>query len=156
MRTGTRFHFGHNLSTTIQGTVLEEELDGAKIISVEDEDQLVKIATLAIPPYIHELVSDPERYQTVYSRTEGSIAAPTAGLHFTNVLLDKLRSDGVTTVFVTLYVGRDSFRPIKTEGPMGHEMHSEYWEISSCSSDLLNEAKVKGKRVISVGTTSVR
>jgi S-adenosylmethionine:tRNA ribosyltransferase-isomerase len=156
MRPGTKFYFGSDLPEPIRGTVLEEELDGAKIISVEDEDQLIKTATIAIPPYIQEVVSDMERYQTVYSRAEGSIAAPTAGLHFTNLLLEKLRSDGVTTIFVTLHVGWDSFRPIRTDNPMDHEMHSEYWEISSYASDLLNKAKAEGRRVISVGTTAVR
>lgn len=156
MRSGTKFYFGSDLPEPIRGTVLEEELDGAKIISVEDEDQLIKTATIAIPPYIQEVVSDMERYQTVYSRAEGSIAAPTAGLHFTNLLLEKLRSDGVTTIFVTLHVGWDSFRPIRTDNPMDHEMHSEYWEISSYASDLLNKAKAEGRRVISVGTTAVR
>ena len=156
MRSGTKFYFGSDLPEPIRGTVLEEELDGAKIISVEDEDQLIKTATIAIPPYIQEVVSDMERYQTVYSRAEGSIAAPTAGLHFTNLLLEKLRSDGVTTIFVTLHVGWDSFRPIRTDNPMDHKMHSEYWEISSYASDLLNKAKAEGRRVISVGTTAVR
>ena len=156
MRSGTKFYFGSDLPEPIRGTVLEEELDGAKIISVEDEDQLIKTATIAIPPYIQEVVSDMERYQTVYSRAEGSIAAPTAGLHFTNLLLEKLRSDGVTTIFVTLHVGWDSFRPIRADNPMDHEMHSEYWEISSYASDLLNKAKAEGRRVISVGTTAVR
>ena len=156
MGPGTKFYFGRNLPEPIRGTVLEEELDGAKIISVEDEEQLIKTATIAIPPYIQEVVSDMERYQTVYSRAEGSIAAPTAGLHFTNLLLEKLRSDGVTVVFVTLHVGWDSFRPIRTENPIDHEMHSEYWELSSYSSDLLNKAKSEGRRVISVGTTAVR
>ena len=156
MRPGTKFYFGFNLPEPILGTVLEEELDGVKVITVEDEDQLIKTATLAIPPYIQDVVSDMERYQTVYSRIEGSIAAPTAGLHFTNLLLENLRSAGVTTVFVTLHVGWDSFRPIRTENPMDHEMHSEYWEISPCSAELLNKAKSEGRRVVSVGTTAVR
>ncbi|MCH7785873.1 MAG: tRNA preQ1(34) S-adenosylmethionine ribosyltransferase-isomerase QueA [Chloroflexi bacterium] len=111
---------------------------------------------IPLPPYIHERLGEAERYQTVYSRVEGSIAAPTAGLHFTPGLLERVRSVGAETVFVTLHVGWDSFRPVKTEELSSHEMHSEYWELGREAADAINRAKREGRRVICAGTTATR
>ena len=112
--------------------------------------------SLPLPPYIRETTAPSERYQTVYAENEGSIAAPTAGLHFTRELLNRISEKGVFLEFVTLHVGWDSFRPLKTEDPSEHKMHSEYWELTAQVSDRINLAKGEGRRVISVGTTAVR
>ena len=114
------------------------------------------IGIVPLPPYIHETPEDMERYQTVYSRAVGSVAAPTAGLHFTQRLLDTLDSKRVGSAFVTLHVGWDSFRPVASDDVGAHEMHSERWELSSEAADAINDAKSGGRRVISVGTTAVR
>ncbi|MXX52885.1 MAG: tRNA preQ1(34) S-adenosylmethionine ribosyltransferase-isomerase QueA [Dehalococcoidia bacterium] len=140
----------------IYGRVLEVEEAGTRLVSFEDEFDLRNVGVIPLPPYIHESLDDPERYQTVYSDREGSAAAPTAGLHFTQRLLDRLDDMGVEKAFVTLHVGWDSFRPVKAESADEHEMHSEYWELSATSADAINRAKREGRRVISVGTTAVR
>ena len=139
-----------------RGRVLEIEDAGTRIVSFEDESTLRDVGVIPLPPYIHETLRDPERYQTVYSDREGSAAAPTAGLHFTEGLLDRLGNMGVEKAFVTLHVGWDSFRPVKSEAADEHEMHSEYWELSKRSADMINSAKREGRRVISVGTTAIR
>ena len=140
----------------MRGRVVEVEEAGTRIVSFENESLLQDVGTIPLPPYIHESLEDPERYQTVYSSAEGSAAAPTAGLHFTDSLLDKVRELGVETAFVTLHVGWDSFRPVKSDSASEHVMHSEYWELSRASADKINMAKTEGRRVISVGTTAVR
>ena len=112
--------------------------------------------SVPLPPYIHEKVSDPERYQTIYAKSEGSVAAPTAGLHFTEELMSNIRDKGVLTEFVTLHVGWDSFRPLKSENIFDHKMHSEYWYLSNETATIINEAKREGRRIISVGTTAAR
>lgn len=109
-----------------------------------------------LPPYIHEKLADGERYQTVYSKVNGSAAAPTAGLHFTPALFDRLREKGVETADILLHVGLGTFRPVKAEEITGHHMHSEYYEIDEINADKINRAKREGRRVIAVGTTSVR
>ena len=139
-----------------RGRVLEVEEAGTRIVSFKDESALRYVGVIPLPPYIHETLDDPERYQTVYSDREGSAAAPTAGLHFTQRLMDRLDDMGVEKAFVTLHVGWDSFRPVKSESAAEHEMHSEYWELSATSADAINRAKHEGRRVISVGTTAVR
>ena len=111
---------------------------------------------MPLPPYIKEELHDQERYQTVYSKAVGSAAAPTAGLHFTNELLDQIRAKGIKTVFVTLHVGLGTFRPVKAEDIMEHHMHSELCMLSQETADVLNETKRNGGRVICVGTTSCR
>ena len=112
---------------------------------------------MPLPPYIREPLVDAERYQTVYSRvTQGASPLPTAGLHFTEGLLDRVRALGVETVFVTLHVGWDSFRPVQHEDPSGHELHSEHWDLSPEAALTINRAKSEGRRVVSVGTTAVR
>jgi S-adenosylmethionine:tRNA ribosyltransferase-isomerase len=115
-----------------------------------------EIGRMPLPPYIHETLEDQERYQTVYARIRGSAAAPTAGLHFTSELLDRLRQQGVQTGFVTLHVGLDTFRPVEHENVSEHKMHSEEIELDSSTAELINNTKRAGGRVIAVGTTSVR
>lgn len=120
------------------------------------EDVLSRAGTMPLPPYIHEKLKDPERYQTVYSRENGSAAAPTAGLHFTPELLEKIRAMGVDVAEVLLHVGLGTFRPVKAENVLEHKMHSEYYEIGEEAAEKINRAKREGRRVIAVGTTSVR
>ena len=157
MRTGAEFAVSdRNGGTGVRGRVLEVEETGTRIVSFEDESALRDVGVIPLPPYIHYTLDDPERYQTVYSDREGSAAAPTAGLHFTQRLLNKLDDMGVEKAFVTLHVGWDSFRPVKSESADEHEMHSEYWELSATSAGAINRAKSEGRRVISVGTTAVR
>lgn len=120
------------------------------------EDILSRVGTMPLPPYIHEKLTDPERYQTVYSKENGSAAAPTAGLHFTPELLECIRAKGVEIAEVLLHVGLGTFRPVKEENVLDHKMHSEYFEISAEAADIVNRAKKEGRRVICVGTTSVR
>jgi len=117
---------------------------------------LERLGKMPLPPYIHEELEDSERYQTVYSRELGSAAAPTAGLHFTNELLDEIRAKGVKTAFVTLHVGLGTFRPVKEENIEDHDMHSEFCMISQETADIINETRKNGGRIISVGTTSCR
>jgi S-adenosylmethionine:tRNA ribosyltransferase-isomerase len=109
-----------------------------------------------LPPYIHQRLADPERYQTVYSRQPGSVAAPTAGLHFTGPLLERIKDAGVGLAFITLHVGLDTFRPVHGEDPSKHQIHTEYYEVSAETADILNRARQEGRRIIAVGTTSVR
>lgn len=109
-----------------------------------------------LPPYIHEKLKDKERYQTVYNRELGSAAAPTAGLHFTKELMQKIKEMGVEEVFVTLNVGLGTFRPVSEERIEDHEMHSEFYTVSPEAASALNRAKKEGRRIIAVGTTSVR
>ena len=111
---------------------------------------------MPLPPYITEKLLDKERYQTVYSKEEGSAAAPTAGLHFTNELLDKIREKGVKIGFVTLHVGLGTFRPVKENVVENHKMHSEFYILSQETADIINETKKNGKNVVAVGTTTCR
>ena len=120
------------------------------------EEILDRLGETPLPPYIHEKLEDRERYQTVYSRESGSAAAPTAGLHFTPELLEKLKNAGVNLGFLTLHVGLGTFRPVKTEHIEEHVMHSEYYSISEETAKLIRETKAAGKRVVAVGTTSIR
>ncbi len=120
------------------------------------EEELDKVGSMPLPPYIHEKLKDKERYQTVYSKTEGSSAAPTAGLHFTNELLERLKAKGVVVVNVLLHVGLGTFRPVSEENILAHDMHSEYYEISEESAKIINKAIEENRRVFAVGTTSVR
>ena len=120
------------------------------------EPYFPKVGNVPLPPYIHEKLSDPERYQTVYAKEPGSAAAPTAGLHFTPRLLDEIRSMGVKIAYVTLHVGLDTFAPVTEDDPEEHKIHTEWCELSQQTADLINETKRNGGRVIAVGTTSVR
>ena len=120
------------------------------------EELLDRLGEMPLPPYIHEKLADQTRYQTVYAKHEGSAAAPTAGLHFTEALLDKVRQKGVTIVPVTLHVGLGTFRPVQVEDASNHVMHSEWYEVTPEAADTLNRIKAAGGRLICVGTTSVR
>jgi S-adenosylmethionine:tRNA ribosyltransferase-isomerase len=154
---GARFTFGEGLLTA---EVVEVHDDGNRIIRFGYEgvfeEILDRLGEMPLPPYITEKLLDRERYQTVYSREEGSSAAPTAGLHFTPELLESIREKGIETVFLTLHVGLGTFRPVKVEDIDAHVMHSEYFSISRETADRINAAKAEGRRVISVGTTSTR
>jgi|TARA_B100001971_G_scaffold215160_1_gene258550 S-adenosylmethionine:tRNA ribosyltransferase-isomerase len=157
MRAGSRFDIVDGAGdTTMSGVVIAQESAGSRIVELANEDAIGASGVVPLPPYIHERLDDPERYQTVYSQREGSVAAPTAGLHMTDRLLGELRSKGVETVFVTLDVGWGSFKPVEENDPSSHEMHSEHWELSQDAADAINLAKSEGRRVVSVGTTAVR
>lgn len=120
------------------------------------EDILERVGNMPLPPYIHETLQDKERYQTVYSKIDGSAAAPTAGLHFTPELIQTLKDKGVEFAQVLLHIGLGTFRPVKAENILDHEMHTEYYEIDKETAEQINRAKLEGRRVIAVGTTSVR
>jgi S-adenosylmethionine:tRNA ribosyltransferase-isomerase len=136
-----------------------ELLDGSeRLIKFSEpiEPYFSKVGNVPLPPYIHETLSDPERYQTVYAKEPGSAAAPTAGLHFTPRLLEELQGKGVRIAYVTLHVGLDTFAPVTEENPQEHKIHTEWCELLQETADLINRTKQTGGRVIAVGTTSVR
>ncbi|MEW6086442.1 MAG: tRNA preQ1(34) S-adenosylmethionine ribosyltransferase-isomerase QueA [Chloroflexota bacterium] len=136
-----------------------EELDGSeRLIKFSEpiEPFFSKVGNVPLPPYIHEKLDDPERYQTVYAKEPGSAAAPTAGLHFTPRLLEELQVKGVKIAYVTLHVGLDTFAPVNEENPAEHKIHSEWCELPRETADAINETRARGGRVIAVGTTSVR
>jgi S-adenosylmethionine:tRNA ribosyltransferase-isomerase len=136
-----------------------EILDGSeRLIKFSEpiEPYFAKVGNVPLPPYIHEKLNDPERYQTVYAREPGSAAAPTAGLHFTPRLLEELQAKGIKIAYVTLHVGLDTFAPVTEDSPEEHKIHSEWCELSQETADLINQTKQAGRRVIAVGTTSVR
>jgi S-adenosylmethionine:tRNA ribosyltransferase-isomerase len=120
------------------------------------EPYFPQVGNVPLPPYIHEKLDDPERYQTVYAKEPGSAAAPTAGLHFTPRLLEELQVKGVRIAYVTLHVGLDTFAPVTENDPEEHRIHTEWCELTQEATDLINDTKTRGKRVIAVGTTSVR
>ena len=157
MRTGARFVVsGEDGSGETTGEVVQVEPAGSRLVRFESEPDLLKIGHIPLPPYIHEELQNSDRYQTVYSAAEGSVAAPTAGLHFSDSLLERLDDMGVRRAFVTLHVGWDSFRPVTYEDPLEHDMHAEQWELSSEAADEINSARAENRRIISVGTTAVR
>jgi len=157
LQTGAQVIFGNGELTA---TVTEVKEDGNRVVEFHYEgiflEVLERLGKMPLPPYIKAELQDQERYQTVYSREVGSAAAPTAGLHFTNELLDKIRQKGITTAFVTLHVGLGTFRPVKAETIAEHHMHSELCMISEETAAILNKTKAAGGRVICVGTTSCR
>lgn len=144
----------------LSGTVIDKTDFGGRIIrfTVDGvfDDIIQDIGEMPLPPYIHEKLEDQNRYQTVYAREKGSAAAPTAGLHFTPELLERLKAKGVTLAFVTLHVGLGTFRPVSAEVIEDHQMHSEYYVVTQETADIINEARRAGKRIVAVGTTSVR
>ena len=140
----------------VTAEVVEIREAGIRLVRFSDETVLPQIGIVPLPPYIHAPLIDPERYQTVYAQTEGSVAAPTAGLHFTPGLLEKLKSMDVRCVFVTLHVGLNTFRPVQTEEITEHPIFPEFGVIQKEASQEVNLAKKEGRRVICVGTTSVR
>ena len=147
-------------SDNLDATVLKIGEEGIRIVRFAYdgvfEDILNSIGEMPLPHYIHEKLQDKDSYQTVYAKVDGSSAAPTAGLHFTPELIDKIKSMGVEIVEVLLHVGLGTFRPVKTENILDHKMHSEYYSVSEHAAERLNLAKKEGRRIIAVGTTSVR
>ena len=154
---GSRFEFGGGL---LRAEGLEIIEDGNRIVRFEYdgvwEELLDKLGEMPLPPYIKEKLTDRERYQTVYSKIEGSAAAPTAGLHFTKELLEKIKAKGVELAYLTLHVGLGTFRPVSVENVEDHLMHTEYYQISAETAEKINRARKRGGRIIAVGTTSVR
>ena len=157
MQIGQQVVFGNGELTAVIADVLE---DGNRIVKFCYKgiflEVLERLGKMPLPPYIKAELQDQERYQTVYSREVGSAAAPTAGLHFTNELLEQVRQKGIRTAFVTLHVGLGTFRPVKTEQITQHHMHSEFCVMSDETAAILNETKKCGGRIICVGTTSCR
>ena len=157
MQLGNVVIFGNGELT---GVVTEVKEDGNRIVEFSYDgiflEVLERLGKMPLPPYIKQELQDQERYQTVYSREVGSAAAPTAGLHFTNELLDQLREKGIQTAFITLHVGLGTFRPVKAENVLEHHMHSELCMMNAQTAALLNETKRNGGRVVCVGTTSCR
>lgn len=144
----------------LKATVLDKTDFGGRIVEFTVDgifdDIIQEIGEMPLPPYIHEKLEDKERYQTVYAKEKGSAAAPTAGLHFTPELLEKIKAKGVELEFVTLHVGLGTFRPVSVESIEDHDMHSEFYSVSPETAARINDAKAKGRRIIAVGTTSVR
>ena len=157
MQVGNEVIFGNGELTA---TVVEVQETGNRVVEFHYEgiflEVLERLGKMPLPPYIKEELQDQERYQTVYSREVGSAAAPTAGLHWTPELLDKVREKGVKTAFVTLHVGLGTFRPVKAEDILEHHMHAELCMINQETTDILNQTKAEGGRIICVGTTSCR
>ncbi|NFT06073.1 MULTISPECIES: tRNA preQ1(34) S-adenosylmethionine ribosyltransferase-isomerase QueA [unclassified Clostridium] len=156
-RVGRRFTFGDG---KLKAEVVEVKDNGNRIVEFYYEgifeEVLDSLGEMPLPPYIHERLEDRERYQTVYSKENGSAAAPTAGLHFTQELLHKIKDRGINIAYVTLHVGLGTFRPVKVDTIEDHEMHSEYYHLSKEDAEVINATKKRGNKVISVGTTSTR
>jgi S-adenosylmethionine:tRNA ribosyltransferase-isomerase len=156
-RPGTHLLFAEGI---LEGEVEEVVEEGMRLIRFDYEGNFMEIldrlGTMPLPPYIHEQLKDQSRYQCVYAKDPGSAAAPTAGLHFTEELLDKIRAKGVTVAEVLLNVGLGTFRPVKVENIEEHQMHSEYYSVDEETAALINECRKNGGRVVSVGTTSTR
>lgn len=157
VRVGKRFSFGNG---RLKAEVLEVKEDGNRVVKFECDGNfytaLEDVGQMPLPPYIKEKLKDKERYQTVYSRELGSAAAPTAGLHFTNEMIDDLKKSGINFARVTLHVGLGTFRPVKEDDVEKHHMHTEHYVLPKETADLINETKKNGGRVIAVGTTSCR
>lgn len=155
-RPGTVLTIEEKLSLTV-ASVTES---GERIVDFKCdgvfEEALERVGSMPLPPYIHEKLKDKNRYQTVYAKTDGSAAAPTAGLHFTPQLLEEIKAMGVEVAEILLHVGLGTFRPVKEDAITDHKMHSEYYEVNERAADIISRAKRKGRRVIAVGTTSVR
>jgi S-adenosylmethionine:tRNA ribosyltransferase-isomerase len=178
VRPGRRLHMGDHILFDdangvphLQAEILERTEAGGRVVHLsalqqEQSDDpysvtavhnlIDKLGHMPLPPYIHEQLRDPERYQTVYARIRGSAAAPTAGLHFTPELLDRLRQQSVQIGFVTLHVGLDTFRPVEVEDVRDHKMHSEEIELDEATAQLIQQTRAAGGRIVAVGTTSVR
>ncbi|MBX9075351.1 tRNA preQ1(34) S-adenosylmethionine ribosyltransferase-isomerase QueA [Streptococcus anginosus] len=157
LKVGAAISFGDGRLTA---TVLEELEHGGRIVRFHYQgiflEVLESLGEMPLPPYIHEKLKDRERYQTVYAKENGSAAAPTAGLHFTKELLAQIEAKGVKLVYLTLHVGLGTFRPVSVDNVDEHEMHSEFYTLSEEAADTLRQVKASGKRVIAVGTTSIR
>jgi len=157
LRVGAQISFGDGRLTA---TVVKELDHGGRIVRFGYEgiflEVLESLGEMPLPPYIHEKLADRERYQTVYAKENGSAAAPTAGLHFTEELLEQISAKGVKLVYLTLHVGLGTFRPVSVDSLDDHEMHSEFYSLSEEAAQILRQVKAKGGRVIAVGTTSIR
>lgn len=162
VKPGKRLQEGSTIifSDKLKGVIAERLPDGGRHIKFEFdgvfEDVLNELGEVPLPPYIKEKLQNAERYQTVYSKIEGSAAAPTAGLHFTPEIIEKLKANGVIFTNVLLHVGLSTFRPVKEDDVTNHKMHFEYYAVTKESADIINSAKSEGRRVIAVGTTVVR
>ena len=156
-KVGTRFSFGDGM---LIAEVVDKVDEGNRIVEFEYEgifeEVLDRIGIIPLPPYIHEKLQNKDRYQTVYAEHRGSVAAPTAGLHFTEELLEKIQKKGVSIARITLHVGLGTFRPVKTEIIEQHKMHEEFFQVTPEAAELINSARKNGGRVIAVGTTSTR
>lgn len=156
MKIGTEIEFSDNL----KGTVVDIKEDGLRriefVYSGIFEEILDKIGQMPLPPYIHEKLEDKSRYQTVYAKDYGSSAAPTAGLHFTKDVINDLEKKGINIAKLTLHVGLGTFRPVKEDNILDHKMHEEYYYLSEDNAEIINETINRGKKIIAVGTTSVR
>lgn len=162
VRPGKRMKVGHQVMFAdglLMGEVIAET-DVGRLMAFHYEgifeEILEAIGTMPLPPYIHEKLADRERYQTIYAKEKGSTAAPTAGLHFTPDIFEQLQKKGVEVIEVLLHVGLGTFKPVSEEEITEHKMHSEYYHVSQRAADAINQAKAKGKRIVSVGTTSTR
>jgi S-adenosylmethionine:tRNA ribosyltransferase-isomerase len=153
---GTKVEIEGGNKTRVVAEVIGVGEDGTRVVSFSDEAPLPQLGRVPLPPYIKSPLADPERYQTVYARVLGSVAAPTAGLHFTPELLHAIEQKGVHMLFVSLHVGLDTFRPVKEENPLKHPIHREYGSLSPEVAAELARAKTEGRRVICIGTTTVR
>lgn len=157
IKVGTTVFFGNG---ELKAICLEEKEEGIRIFHLEYQGILLeileKLGTMPLPPYIHEKLKDQSRYQTVYAKEVGSAAAPTAGLHFTKELLEKIEKKKVNIAYITLHVGLGTFRPVSVEKIEDHEMHKEFYMMSKEVADLLNKTREEKKRIIAVGTTSTR
>lgn len=157
LKIGTTVAFGDGRLTA---TIIEELEHGGRIVEFTYDgiflEVLESLGEMPLPPYIHEKLEDRERYQTVYAKENGSAAAPTAGLHFTQELLEKIEAKGVKLVYLTLHVGLGTFRPVSVDNLDEHEMHSEFYNLSADAAQTLNQVKAAGGRIVAVGTTSIR
>jgi S-adenosylmethionine:tRNA ribosyltransferase-isomerase len=158
IREGSKLNINGSTDPALEATVIEVREESQRVVefNIPVEPFLDQLGEMPLPPYIHTPLSDPERYQTVYSHSPGSVAAPTAGLHFTGDLLLKIQAMGVQIAYCTLHVGPGTFMPVKTDQIAAHKLHEEYAELTPDDARHINEAKLKGGRVIAVGTTSVR
>jgi S-adenosylmethionine:tRNA ribosyltransferase-isomerase len=153
---GDRLELASGAGAKVTAEVTERGEGGVRIIRFSDEKLLLKLGNIPLPPYIHTPLADAERYQTVYARAPGSAAAPTAGLHFTPELLERIEGKGVKLLFVTLHIGLDTFRPVREEDPQNHLIHKEYGVITQEVAGELSRARKEGRRIICAGTTTVR
>ncbi|HEX74584.1 MAG TPA: tRNA preQ1(34) S-adenosylmethionine ribosyltransferase-isomerase QueA [Dehalococcoidia bacterium] len=156
VNTGTRVEITNEGAAKVLAEVIGLRQDGIKVISFSDETQLPELGEIPLPPYIHVPLAHPGRYQTTFASVAGSVAAPTAGLHFTPELLTNIEQKGVQCLFVTLHVGLDTFRPVREDDPLEHPIYREYGILAQEVASQLSQAKVEGRRVICVGTTTVR
>ncbi|NWK85565.1 tRNA preQ1(34) S-adenosylmethionine ribosyltransferase-isomerase QueA [Staphylococcus sp. GSSP0090] len=157
IKIGNKLSFGEG---KIIAECIEELEQGGRIMRLHYDgilqERLDELGEMPLPPYIKERLDDQERYQTVYAKATGSAAAPTAGLHFTDELLERIRAKGINIAFITLHVGLGTFRPVSVDNIDEHEMHSEYYQMDEATAELLNRTRANGNRIISVGTTSTR